>query len=130
MGKKSISIILISLGLIICNFTIISVSSDSIDSDSERNPIFGGIIIDTHENYNSSIPTKDAPSIAHIFTATWCTPCVEVEHAIEDVANETGTVMLTFHRFAGEKKILLEAKMPRIGGKNGLMKKDHCNPRQ
>ncbi len=102
MGKKSISIILISLGLIICNFTIISVSSDSTDSDSERNPIFGGIIIDTHENYNSSIPTKDAPSIAHIFTATWCTPCVEVEHAIEDVANETGTVMLTFHRFAGE----------------------------
>ena len=55
-----------------------------------------------NESSNNSIYTKDAPSIAHIFTATWCTPCVEVEHAIEDVANETDLVMLTFHRFAGE----------------------------
>ena len=45
---------------------------------------------------------KLIPSIAHLFTATWCNPCVEVEHAMEDVANETNLVMLTFHRFAGE----------------------------
>ena len=101
MGKRSLCIILISFSLISCNFTIISASTDA-DTESERNAIFGGIIIDINENFNNSILTTDAPSIAHIFTATWCTPCVEVEHAIEDVANETGTVMLTFHRFAGE----------------------------
>ena len=101
MGKRSLCIILISFSLISCNFTIISASTDA-DTESERNAIFGGIIIDINENFNNSILTADAPSIAHIFTATWCTPCVEVEHAIEDVANETGTVMLTFHRFAGE----------------------------
>ena len=87
--------------LFICNLTIISVNGETND-ESERNAIFGGIVIDPNENFSSSVYTKDASSIAHIFTATWCTPCVEVEHAIEDVANDTNVTMLTFHRFAGE----------------------------
>ena len=90
--------------LFICNFTVISVGAQGAEGDQDPGlkAIFGGIIIDSNESSNNSINTKDAPSIAHIFTATWCTPCVEVEHAIEDVANETDLVMLTFHRFAGE----------------------------
>ena len=99
MSKRLVSIILISFSVIFCNFTTVTASNEV---ESERSPIFGGIIIEPNENFNTSINTMDAPSIAHIFTATWCTPCVEVEHSIEDVANETGTVMLTFHRFAGE----------------------------
>jgi thiol-disulfide isomerase/thioredoxin len=101
MGKTKIWMILAIFSMLICNFNIISASEES-DVESERSEIFGGIIIDPNENFNNSIYTKDSPSIAHIFTATWCTPCVEVEHAIEDVANETDVVMLTFHRFAGE----------------------------
>ena len=45
MGKRSLCIILISFSLISCNFTIISASTDA-DTESERNAIFGGIIID------------------------------------------------------------------------------------
>ena len=92
---------MITFILFICNLTIISVNGETND-ESERNAIFGGIVIDPNENFSSSVYTKDASSIAHIFTATWCTPCVEVEHAIEDVANDTNVTMLTFHRFAGE----------------------------
>ncbi|MAT48286.1 MAG: hypothetical protein CMA27_00460 [Euryarchaeota archaeon] len=92
---------MITFILFICNLTVVSVSSET-ENDSNRNAIFGGIVIDPNENFSSSINTKDASSVAHIFTATWCTPCVEVEHAIEDVANETNVTMLTFHRFAGE----------------------------
>ena len=91
---------MITFILFICNLTVISASAE--DQEPGIKAIFGGIIIDSNESSNNSIDIKDAPSIAHIFTATWCTPCVEVEQAIEDVANETDLVMLTFHRFAGE----------------------------
>ncbi len=101
MSNRKRCVILITFSLFICNLTIISASNET-DGVSERNALFGGIVIDPNENFNNSIYAKDAPSIAHIFTATWCTPCVEVEHAIEDVANETDVAMLTFHRFAGE----------------------------
>ena len=92
---------MITFILFICNLTVISASAEE-DQEPGLKAIFGGITIDSNESSNNSIDIKDAPSIAHIFTATWCTPCVEVEHAIEDVANETDLVMLTFHRFAGE----------------------------
>ena len=101
MGKAKIWIILITFNLFICNFSMIS-ASPIIELEYENDAIFGGVVITPNEDFNNSINVKDSPSIAHIFTATWCTPCVEVEHAIEDVANETDLVMLTFHRFAGE----------------------------
>ena len=101
MGKAKICIILITFNLFICNFSMIS-ATPTIPFEIENDAIFGGFVIDPNEDFNNSIYVKDSPSIAHIFTATWCTPCVEVEHAIEDVANETDLVMLTFHRFAGE----------------------------
>ncbi len=101
MGKAKIWIILITFNLFICNFSMIS-ASPIIQLEYENDAIFGGVVITPNEDFNNSINVKDSPSIAHIFTATWCTPCVEVEHAIEDVANETDLVMLTFHRFAGE----------------------------
>ena len=104
MSNRKRCVIVITFILFICNFTVLSVGAQGAEDNQEPGlkAIFGGIIIDSNESSNNSINTKDAPSIAHIFTATWCTPCVEVEHAIEDVANETDLVMLTFHRFAGE----------------------------
>ena len=101
MGKRKICIILITFSLLMCNITNISASSE-VEFESMRGPLFGGVVIDPSENFNESTTAQYMPSIAHIFTATWCAPCVEVEHAIEDVANETDVVMLTFHRFAGE----------------------------
>ena len=101
MSNRKRCVILITFILFICNLTIISVNGETND-EYERNAIFGGIAINPNENFSSLNNTKDASSIAHIFTATWCTPCVEVEHAIEDVANNTNVTMLTFHRFAGE----------------------------
>ncbi|MBK00705.1 MAG: hypothetical protein CMB48_07160 [Euryarchaeota archaeon] len=101
MGKGKIWIVLITFNLFICNFSMIS-ASPIIELEYENDAIFGGVVITPNEDFNNSINVKDSPSIAHIFTATWCTPCVEVEQAIEDVANETDLVMLTFHRFAGE----------------------------
>lgn len=101
MSKKNIYTLLVIFSLLFYNFTLISVNAE-VGNESERSPIFGGIIIDPDENFNNSAYTNDTPAIAHIFTATWCTPCVEVENNIEDVAKDTDVVMLTFHRFAGE----------------------------
>ena len=99
MSKRRVCIILITFCLFCCNLNIISAAPNL---HSGNRIIFGGITIDSGENYNNLSDLENLPSIAHIFTATWCDPCVEVEHAIEDVANETDVVMLTFHRFAGE----------------------------
>ena len=93
-------IILITVCIVCCNIN--TAYAIPVEDPNEKRMIFGGITIDINETYNNSIDSENLSSIAHIFTATWCNPCVEVEHAIEDVANETNLTMLTFHRFAGE----------------------------
>ena len=99
MTKGKVCIILITFCIFCCNINTVYATPNL---HSGYRFIFGGITIDVNETHNNSIDSQNLPSIAHIFTATWCNPCVEVEHTIEDVANETDVVMLTFHRFAGE----------------------------
>ncbi len=64
--------------------------------------IFGG---QWAEANNSSVQTSqlaDFPAIVEDYTATWCTNCVEVEHALDDVALQVPIQQYNFHRSIGE----------------------------
>lgn len=49
-------------------------------------------------------PLTEAPSIAEVYTATWCVNCVDAEHAMMDAIGNDDVTILTYHRFIGENK--------------------------
>ena len=64
--------------------------------------IFGG---QWAEANNSSVQTSqlvDLPAIVEDYTATWCTNCVDVEHALDDVEQQIPIQQYNFHRSIGE----------------------------
>lgn len=64
--------------------------------------VFGG---QWAEANNSSVQTSqlvDFPAIVEDYTATWCTNCVKVEHALDDVALQVPIQQYNFHRSIGE----------------------------
>ena len=66
--------------------------------------IFGG---QWAEANNSSVQTSqlaDFPAIVEDYTATWCTNCVDVEHALDDVAQQIPIQQYNFHRSIGESQ--------------------------
>ncbi len=68
--------------------------------------IFGGITIDVSNQTDVSTEASMAnyPSIAEVYTATWCENCVPAEEGLYAAIAESpsDTTVLTFHRFLGE----------------------------
>ena len=65
--------------------------------------IFGGVWADAYNNSNSSQSLSNLPIIAEDYTATWCENCVKAEHALDDIANESGNILkMHYHRYIGE----------------------------
>jgi len=74
---------------------------------SETQGILGGYSLDLSGNMtNGSVggTFESAPGIAEVYTATWCTNCVDAEHALIDAIGEEDVTILTHHRFIGESK--------------------------
>ena len=47
--------------------------------------VFGGVHIDANNSGNATMALSDLPAIVEDYTATWCTNCVKVENALDDV---------------------------------------------
>ena len=67
-------------------------------------PVFGGVHLDANVSGNSSSSLSDLPAIVEDYTATWCTNCVDVEHALDDIADDNHKQTYHFHRFIGENE--------------------------
>lgn len=80
-------------------FSISSIHSASAGVAVEVDDVgasFGGITLNTNASGNVSSNLTDLPSIVEYYTATWCTNCVYVEHALDDIENN-GTNIQQFH---------------------------------
>ena len=67
--------------------------------------VLGGYSLDLSGNMTDGSAggsMADAPSIAEVYTATWCTNCVDAEHALMDVVDNEDVTILTHHRFISE----------------------------
>ena len=79
---------------------------------SETQGILGGYSLDLSGNMTNGSAGgtfENAPGIAEVYTATWCTNCVDAEHALMDVVEDMinggdDVTILTHHRFIGESK--------------------------
>jgi thiol-disulfide isomerase/thioredoxin len=91
---------LVSLMLVLI---IIPINSDAAAAEElSIGAVFGG---QWAEANNSSVQTSqltDLPAIVEDYTATWCTNCVDVEHALDDVAQQIPIQQYNFHRSIGE----------------------------
>ena len=66
--------------------------------------VFGGVHIEAWNSGNSTSNLSDLPAIVEDYTATWCTNCVKVEHALNDVEETNNMQQYHFHRFIGESE--------------------------
>ena len=66
--------------------------------------VFGGVHVEAWNSGNSTSNLSDLPAIVEDYTATWCTNCVKVEHALNDVEETNNMLQYHFHRFIGENE--------------------------
>ena len=64
--------------------------------------LFGGQSFEVNESGSSTVNFSEMPSIVEVYTATWCSNCVDVEHALENIENETGLQQYHTHRAINE----------------------------
>ena len=66
--------------------------------------VFGGVYLDANMSGNSTSNLSELPAIVEDYTATWCTNCITVEDALNDVAGENNMKTYHFHRFINENE--------------------------
>ncbi|MBT4066209.1 MAG: hypothetical protein HOE76_03220 [Euryarchaeota archaeon] len=60
---------------------------------------FGGLTLDANTTGNATSSLADLPAVVEYYTATWCANCVYVEHALDDVENNSVNIQqFHFHR--------------------------------
>ena len=64
--------------------------------------VFGGQWAEANNSTVQTSQLSDLPAIVEDYTATWCTNCVTVEHALDDVAQQVPIQQYNFHRSIGE----------------------------
>ena len=66
--------------------------------------VFGGVYLGANESGNSTSSLSELPAIVEDYTATWCTNCVTVEDALNDIAENNNMKTYHFHRFINENE--------------------------
>tara|TARA_X000000368_G_scaffold43342_1_gene31217 strand:- start:419 stop:697 length:279 start_codon:yes stop_codon:yes gene_type:complete len=56
--------------------------------ETSNGPVFGGQHTDVNNQSNQTAKISLLPAVAEDFTATWCTNCVKVEHALDELEVE------------------------------------------
>tara|TARA_B110000467_G_scaffold57608_1_gene52670 strand:+ start:1150 stop:2088 length:939 start_codon:yes stop_codon:yes gene_type:complete len=64
--------------------------------------LFGGQSFEANQSGSSTVNFNEMPSIVEVYTATWCSNCVDVEHALDNIENETGLQQYHTHRAINE----------------------------
>ncbi len=80
----------------------ITVAAPATATPEETGPLFGGQSFDANLTGTTTVNLSDLPPIAEVYTATWCSNCVDVEHALENIENETHLQQYHIHRAINE----------------------------
>ena len=75
---------------LVCFFVMMSASTSVAKPavDTSNGPVFGGQHTDINNQSNQTAKISLLPAVAEDFTATWCTNCVKVEHALDELEVE------------------------------------------
>ena len=64
--------------------------------------LFGGQWSLANETGVSSSNLSELPPVVEVYTATWCSNCVDVEHALDNIENESGIQQYHIHSAINE----------------------------
>ena len=64
--------------------------------------LFGGQSFEVNQSGSSTVNFSEMPSIVEVYTATWCSNCVDVEHALDNIETDTGLQQYHTHRAINE----------------------------
>jgi hypothetical protein len=82
---------------------IIPINADASPAEAlEVGAVFGGQWTEANNSTVQTSQLSELPAIVEDYTATWCTNCVTVEHALDDVALQIPIQQYNFHRSIGE----------------------------
>tara|TARA_B100001778_G_scaffold324781_1_gene319526 strand:- start:784 stop:1677 length:894 start_codon:yes stop_codon:yes gene_type:complete len=84
---------------LVCFFVMMSASTSVAKPavDTSNGPVFGGQHTDINNQSNQTAKISLLPAVAEDFTATWCTNCVKVEHALDELEVEGLLQKYEFH---------------------------------
>lgn len=80
----------------------VSVAAPSTPTPEGVGALFGGQSFDANASGVSTTNLSDLPPVAEVYTATWCSNCVDVEHALENIENDTRLQQYHIHRAINE----------------------------
>jgi len=66
--------------------------------------VFGGVYLEANVSGNSTSSLSALPAIVEDYTATWCTNCIQVEDALNDIKDQHHMQTYHFHRYIGESE--------------------------
>ena len=95
---------IILVALILAMSSVPTAQSGSPEEIDDLGAVFGGVHINANTSGNVSLDFSAMPAIVEDYTATWCTNCVDVEHALDDVEETNHMQQYHFHRFIGENE--------------------------
>ncbi|HJL97416.1 MAG TPA: hypothetical protein QF401_04620 [Candidatus Poseidoniaceae archaeon] len=78
----------------------ISIAAPATTTDAGM--MFGGQWFEVNQSGTSTVNLSELPPIVEVYTATWCSNCVDVEHALDGIVNETGIQQYHIHRAINE----------------------------
>ena len=80
----------------------VTVAAPSTSTPEGPGAIFGGQSFDANLTGAATTNLSELPPIAEVYTATWCSNCVDVEHALENIENDTHLQQYHIHRAINE----------------------------
>jgi len=84
--------------LVLCS----SGASAGVAETLDAGAVFGGQSTQANETSASIVNLSELPSIVEVYTATWCSNCVDVEHALDDVEANVSMQQYHIHRSISE----------------------------
>jgi hypothetical protein len=94
----------VMIALALCISFLPSAQGGLLEQLDDAGSVFGGVHITANESGNASSTLSELPTIVEDYTATWCQNCVYVEHALNEVEENTSMQQYHFHRFIGESE--------------------------
>ena len=96
--RKAILLIIIIVLTAFASTTSVAAPATTTDAGV----MFGGQWFEVNESGSSTVNLSEMAPIVEVYTATWCSNCVDVEHALENIENVTGLQQYHIHRAINE----------------------------
>ncbi|MBT3771614.1 MAG: hypothetical protein HOE92_06815 [Euryarchaeota archaeon] len=84
------------LSLVLCTISVNAAAPTPVKEGNGA--IFGGAMLNANSSGANETPFEQLPAIVEDYTATWCDNCVYVEEALHHVSDDTGALVMHFHR--------------------------------